>query len=929
MNLKRFAALLGSLTVALCLLAGCSDDGNTTPETSETEALTVADTTADTAADTTADTAAGTETPGTLPETAAPDSETTTSETQPPEVTAPETGDSETNAPETDPPETRPQETEPEPETKPEPEPVDPYNVALGQSITSTSTYCYGGSQEYIPQKLVDGIWEGVNGWINDTTNQKSEDGNCDITITITLDTVYTLQELILKPMDAFSGGGFPRAYELALSETGEDGDWTIVATETDKTVASGTVAVSYPLSEKVDAQFIRLHITKTGGNAYLAGDGYYAQLGEIEAWGIDPDATGTVVEVPDPSKVTLTIEDFDDLSPDDVKAVLSPMDLSAFGINPPAYSFNDQWAQTGKGFVNTLNASAWCQAYQITGERLDAFREADDKLYLRVWVATPSGVPISLTVRVQGGSNACFLDATRAVITSVNGEVITCVTGDATTDAGANSSVTIPADFAGYVAFPLDSMKVWTNCAPLSDIKTTDYLRLDIRPSGAVDGDFYVLDELCLTDSTVGRTQQGGGTDGKPAFSDKNTELQYMMDQLLQQEDVIFDYCPEYDPKNYPGIKAMWIQGVPMGGKDTKFFAYIGFPAGASKDDPVPGVVLVHGGAGAAFAEWVKIWNDRGYAAIAMSNVGQAPAVVGMPNTLDLNSWRHYLTAEELAADPRVLTPNNDDMRTSQGKLDRMWMYHAVSQTILCNTLLRSDERVDADRVGVTGISWGGVITSITIGYDDRFAFAIPVYGTGYLHESLGWIKHRFNAPGTAELWEPSLKLKDVEMPILWLGWSNDTPFSINSFDKSFADTSSHAVMTFLQNQGHGYFEGWGPGEIYRFADSVVNGGQPLTTCKTQPQASHNISFEINKPADALRVTARVCYLTEPMSYAPDNDACKIQQTWRFVKATVSGTTITAEIPAEADNYYVEITTTDKSGNKFITVTRYITIAD
>ncbi len=911
MNVKRFAASVSALTVALCLLAGCTDDGpdpaDTTPPTdtpavSETE---VPDTEPE-------------ETPA--PDTAAPETEapdTEVPDTVIPDTEAPETDPTETDLPETDPPETDPPETEP----------PKPYNVAAGQDIASTSTYCFGGSQDYIPQRLVDGIWEGVNGWINDTTNQKSTDGTCDITITVSLDKAYILQELILKPMDAWDGTGFPRAYEVQISMDGQDGGWTTVATETDKSVAV-TDIVRYPLAEPTAAKYIRIHITKTG-TAFLDGDGYYAQLGELEAWGIDPDATGTVVEVPDPSKVTLTIEDFDGLSPDDVKAVLSPMDLSAFGINPPAYSFNDQWAQTGKGFVNTLNASAWCQAYQITGERLDAFREADDKLYLRVWVATPSGVPISLTVRVQGGSNACFLDATRAVVTSVNGEVITCVTGDATTDAGANSSVTIPADFAGYVAFPLDSMKVWTNCAPLSDIKTTDYLRLDIRPSGAVDGDFYVLDELCLTDSTVGRTQQGGGTDGKPAFSDKNTELQYMMDQLLQQEDVIFDYCPEYDPKNYPGIKAMWIQGVPMGGKETKFFAYIGFPAGASKDDPVPGVVLVHGGAGAAFAEWVKIWNDRGYAAIAMSNVGQAPAVVGMPNTLDLNSWRHYLTAEELAADPRVLTPNNDDMRTSQGKLDRMWMYHAVSQTMICNTLLRSDERVDADRVGVTGISWGGVITSITIGYDDRFAFAIPVYGTGYLHESLGWIKHRFNAPGTAELWEPSLKLKDVEMPILWLGWSNDTPFSINSFDKSFADTSSHAVMTFLQNQGHGYFEGWGPGEIYRFADSVVNGGQPLTTCKTQPQASHNISFEINKPADALRVTARVCYLTEPMSYAPDNDACKIRQTWRFVKATVSGTTITAEIPAEADNYYVEITTTDKSGNKLITVTRYITIAD
>ncbi len=651
MKIKRLIVLAGSLAVAAGLLAGCSGDEHP----ADTSSL----------SDTVATIVAATET------------ETETA-------------------------------TETETETEMETEPPKPYNFALHQTITSTSTYSFGGSVDYIPAKLVDGIWEGVNGWIHDTSNHKTTDGTCDITITISLDGSYSLHEVVLKPMNAWDGAGFPRAYEIQVSADGTDDSWTTVAAESDKSV-SVTDIVTYTLPETVNVKYVRMHITKTG-TAYLAGDGCYAQLGEIELIGV------------------------------------------------------------------------------------------------------PVGAP------------------------------------------------------------------------------------------------------------------------NRPVFDTKNEELQYMMDQLLEQDEVIFDYCPAYDSTAYPGVKAMWIQGVKMGGKDTKFFAYVGIPEGASAAHPVPGVVLVHGGAGTAFPEWVKLWNDRGYAAIAMCNVGLAPAVKGMPNPSPMNvngSWRNYLTDEELAADPRVLTPYNDDMRTSEGQLDSMWMYHAVSQTMICNTLLRNDERVDADRVGITGISWGGVITSITMGYDDRFAFAVPVYGTGYLHESLGWIKHRFNAPGTAELWEPSLKLKDVKMPILWLGWSNDTPFSINSFDKSFGDTADHAAMTFLQNQGHGYYEGWGPAEIYRFADSVVRDGEALTTCKTQPQASHSISFEINKPADAKTVTAKVYYLTEPMSYAPDNDACQIQQRWRTVRATVSGTTITAELPADADNFYVEITTTTRSGEKLITVSRYMTIAE
>lgn len=271
--------------------------------------------------------------------------------------------------------------------------------------------------------------------------------------------------------------------------------------------------------------------------------------------------------------------------------------------------------------------------------------------------------------------------------------------------------------------------------------------------------------------------------------------------------------------------------------------------------------------------------------------------------------------------------------MFTSKNELNRQWMYHAVAQTIIANNILRNDERVDASKVGLTGISWGGVITSVAMGYDDRFAFAIPVYGSGYLNESLAWMKDHFNATGTKELWEPSLKLKDVKMPILWLAWTNDSCFSINSQDKSFADTADHAVMTFLMNMGHGHIEGWTPAEIYRFADSIVKNGQPLTTCATQPGKSTNISFTINKPSDATSVTAKAYYLTEKMTYSSNGwqqipNQTSMDQKWASVDCTVNGNTITAKLPSNAYSYYVEITTT-AGGKKYVTCSRYIVIKE
>ncbi len=636
------------------------------------------------------------------------------------------------------------------------------------------------------------------------------------------------------------------------------------------------------------------------------------------------PETDPPIVVHPDPSTVTHMVEDFNAVT--DIKASLDPLDLSFFGIVTPTWRFEDTYAQEGTGFVTILtSASAWCQAYQIRGERLDAFDHAADGHYLRMYVATPDNVSIALTIGPGAGDKQSFLDPAEAIVTPKrNGSPLTCALANATDDAGANSSILIPAGFEGYIAYPVTARKAWGAKAAITDLAAVDYLRIDVRPSGISFDDRYILDTLCITDSPVAETVTGGPDAEGPAFATKTEELEHMFEQILQQETVVVDYCPEFDPKAYPNIKAAWIQGPKMGGKDTKFFAFIGFPAGASAENPVPAVVLNHGGGGYAFASWVDIWNQKGYAAIAIGNTGYAPVLPGMPDFYSNTSWTHTLTADMLAADPRILPPDNDGMYTSTGSVDRMWMYHAVSQTILANTLMRSDSRVIPDKVGTTGISWGGVITSIAIGYDNRFAFAIPVYGSGYLHESLSWMKQHFNATGTRELWDASRKLKDVKMPVLWLAWTNDTCFSVNTNSKSYRDTEN-GVLTLLMNMGHGHIEGWNPAEIYRFADSIVKGGEPLTTVKTEPAGGGDISFTINRPADADRVVARVYYLCEKMTYSADS---QIEQTWKSKPATVSGDTVTATIPADAWSYYVELSTI-VDGQKYITCSEYVVVGE
>ena len=66
--------------------------------------------------------------------------------------------------------------------------------------------------------------------------------------------------------------------------------------------------------------------------------------------------------------------------------------------------------------------------------------------------------------------------------------------------------------------------------------------------------------------------------------------------------------------PQTYPapdwkeaGVEALFYDGLPWKGKPTRAFAWIGMPAHAP-GEKVPAMVLVHGGGGTAFADWLRL---------------------------------------------------------------------------------------------------------------------------------------------------------------------------------------------------------------------------------------------------------------------------------------------------------------------------------
>ena len=379
-----------------------------------------------------------------------------------------------------------------------------------------------------------------------------------------------------------------------------------------------------------------------------------------------------------------------------------------------------------------------------------------------------------------------------------------------------------------------------------------------------------------------------------------------------------------------FEGIKAIWFEGMDKGGDKTKVFAYIGFPDEALETEKVPAVVLLHGGGGHAFLCWVKMWNDRGYAAIAIDTTGYFPTAVNAGASENPANWS-YGVPSSIAETGYTSAPDKDNMRNSAGPLDNMWIYHAVGQAILAGNILRADARVDSNKIGIVGISWGGVITSITIGYDVRFAFAVSIYGSGYLDEAKSSMRNNFSSTETQELWLAQERFSKVKIPVLWLCWNDDKCFSINSNSKSYLDTVKNNVETrisMISMMHHSHTHAWNRPESIAFADSIVKNGAKLTGLEKHP-AGATVNVTLNVDPSATDVTAKLYYITSAMTYSNydkfgTGTSTYMDQIWQTAELSVIDHTITGCIPTEAAGYYIEVKTTI-NGIEYITTSPYV----
>jgi dienelactone hydrolase len=403
-------------------------------------------------------------------------------------------------------------------------------------------------------------------------------------------------------------------------------------------------------------------------------------------------------------------------------------------------------------------------------------------------------------------------------------------------------------------------------------------------------------------------------------------TELQSCPAYVNGKDNVITAADPDYAnyidtiPYANAPVHGIFFDSIPFGGKTPKVYAVYGIPAGASAQNPVPGVVLIHGGGNTQTADpnWVREWVLRGYAAIMVAmesyvyyhqNGGK---IKQLPESVYPGPFFYgYETAKE--KDPGDVTTH--------------WMYHAVAKNILAKRILESFEGVDGGKIGLIGGSWGGLIASTVAGLSTEFQYVVSVYGNGYQSEdsNSAYYSQLYADGGIgARTWDPSLFHYNIKTPVMYYNSDIDHNYPISATSRCALEVKD-ALLMIKPGLPHRQqaFDPAGAlnGEFKIYVEHFSKGEVPLPKVTRQPKASDGksgVKVKLNMPSDYFYNGADIHYIENSYEYYPvgSGDRKLAENGGPLVNKfkTVSNAVTfdrqegrgTAEIPQTAVAYYI-----------------------
>lgn len=354
--------------------------------------------------------------------------------------------------------------------------------------------------------------------------------------------------------------------------------------------------------------------------------------------------------------------------------------------------------------------------------------------------------------------------------------------------------------------------------------------------------------------------------------------------------------------------IRSLTYRNESFEGQPTDVFAFYATPgtiAGdPSLDKNLPAVVLIHGGGGTAFAEWVWLWANRGYAAIAMDLSGRRPEAPKFDESTGVLISNHRVSRTRLERGG----PEADHVakfQNSGGDLTDDWQPHAVAAVMRAHSLIRSFAEVDANRTAVTGISWGGYMTCLVASLDNRFQAAVPVYGCGFLYQGESVQKRQIDIldDETKEFWikhyDPSAVLPKCRVPILFVNGTNDIHYPLNSYQRSYDLVPGPKQIRIEAGMRHSHIHGWTPVEIGLFIDQHLQNGIPLPKLGDLSIDGSNVSAKID---------SELAIKHAELIYTSESGLLKDRK-WQHIPATVEDGTVSVSIPDDATVWLLTVT--------------------
>ncbi|MFC1571452.1 alpha/beta hydrolase family protein [Candidatus Margulisiibacteriota bacterium] len=233
--------------------------------------------------------------------------------------------------------------------------------------------------------------------------------------------------------------------------------------------------------------------------------------------------------------------------------------------------------------------------------------------------------------------------------------------------------------------------------------------------------------------------------------------------------------------------VNEIYYQSREYQGEASRIFGYYCYPINAKQE--LPAILLSHGGGGTAVLSRTINWARRGYAVLTIDLPGNGEGREGSRST----------------------GPNMDVpvlLRTKPNP-DENYLVHAVAAARNGITFLTQQEEVDSNRIGMVGLSWGGVLTLLVNGQDERLATAVNVFGAGYIPEGCTW-QDRFDVMSKAELeqWntliDPKNFLLTQHAPILFITGTNDHCYYLPTFQKSYEQVTVPKKLYLVPNLRH-----------------------------------------------------------------------------------------------------------------------------